>query len=199
MRTSRFPILAALCLTAACATTETGAVEPEPIDMATAMAKMMEYATPGEAHAALAASVGNWNAEGFYYMEPGAEPTPMMATVERKLLLGGRVLQETFKSEFMGAPFEGLLLQGYDNMKGEHWSLWFDSMCTWGSSSKGDYNEQGELVLEGLMCDAMTPTGRLMRSVTHDVDANHANFKMYDVAADGTATLTMELDYTRAQ
>jgi hypothetical protein len=197
----RLPILATLSTLLAltgCAA-ESEAVEPEPIDMATAMAKMVEYATPGEPHAAMAASAGSWNVEGLSYWEPGAEPMPMKATAERTLLLGGRVLQETFKSEFMGAPFEGILLQGYDNMKGEHWSIWMDSMNTWASFSRGNHNESGELVLEGLMCDAMTPEGRLMRTVVRVIDADHVNMQMLDVAADGSTSLAMELDYTRAR
>ena len=199
------PALAAtLLLAAGCASTSSSgasaasAAPQGPMDMDALMARMGELAAPGEEHARLAAAVGTWNVEGSSYFEPGGEPTPMVATAVTTSSLGGRLIEETFTMDFMGEAFEGRLLQGYDNLKEEYWSIWFDSMSTWGSYSTGNYNAAGNLVFEGLMYDAMTPEGRTVRQVIREIDANKQNMKMYDVMADGSANLTMDLTYTRA-
>ena len=169
------------------------------VDMEAMMAEMTRLGTPGEEHAMLAQSAGNWNVTGFYYMEPGAEPTPMDATAVRSTLLDGRVVEEVFTSSFMGMPFEGRLLQGYDNLKEEYWSIWLDNMSTWAWDSTGNYDESGNLVYDGMAYDAVTPDGRPTRMIVRDISADETQMRMYDLAPDGTAHLTMELNYTRAE
>jgi hypothetical protein len=193
------PLLSA-CLLAACASDDVhrrAETPEEPPDMAALMAESMRLGTPAEEHARLAEQVGKWKVSGAFYMEPGGEPQPMEATAETKTLLGGRIVQETFRSQFMGMPFEGLLLQGYDNLKGHYWTVWYDNMSTWGSYSTGNYDGEGRLVLEGTMYDAMTPKGRKVRTVITEQDEDHANMKMFDVSPDGEAAMTMDLNYTR--
>ena len=49
-------------------------------------------------------------------MDPTKAPTESVGTVERELMLGGRVLAEKVRSTYMNKPFEGYGLTGYDNV-----------------------------------------------------------------------------------
>ena len=172
--------------------------EPAEFDMEAMMAEMMRLGTPGEEHAGLAQSVGSWDVEGRWWSPGSAEGQPMVASAERKTILNGRLVQETFRTDWGGMPFEGMLLQGYDNLKGEYWSAWYDNMSTWGGHSTGNYNAEGQLVLEGVMHDAMSPEGRLVRTVVTEHGDDNITMQMFDVSADGDAQISMELHYKRA-
>lgn len=197
---SAFVLLLAASLLPSCASDEVHRSSQEPaapVDMEAMMAEMVRLGTPGEEHARLVDACGSWDVEGAFYMEPGGEPTPTKASAEITSLLGGRMTQETYRSEFMGMPFEGLLLQGYDNLKQHYWAVWYDNLSTWGMQMTGNYEEQDTLVLEGTAYDCMSPDGRTVRMVLTEQDSDHVNMKMYDVAEDGSTNLTMDLNYTR--
>ncbi len=86
--------------------------------------------TPGSPHKWLAARAGKFDFAGKFWMEPGAPPQAAKGVAERSLALGGRVLQEKLVSTLMGMPLEGLGLAGYDNVSGQFWSTWNDSLST---------------------------------------------------------------------
>lgn len=153
--------------------------------------------TPGEAHAQLAKTAGEFTVDGKMWMGPGQDAMPTTATASRKMVLGGRYLIEEYKSDFMGMPFEGMLIQGYDNLHGENFSIWIDSMSTWPSISHGKWNDEGVLDLHGVMHDVMTPNGRPTRStVTKGADGG-GTMSMFDTLPDGGEFKVMELNYTR--
>src|SRR5437588_309223 len=79
--------------------------------------KMEAAGTPGPAHKALEALVGNWKAEVKCWMEPGAPPHVSQGTAKASWVLNGRFLEEEFHGEMMGRPFTGRSLMGYDNIK----------------------------------------------------------------------------------
>ena len=83
----------------------------------------------------------------------GADPMPMQATARTEVLLGGRYIVEEFKSDFMGMPFEGRLIQGYDNLTQQYWSLWTDSMSTGYWISHGTETSPGKVEFEGTVID----------------------------------------------
>src|SRR5882672_2333205 len=72
------------------------------------MQKIMEAAgTPGPAHRALDALVGNWRAEVKCWMEPGGPPNESLATAKTIWTLNGHFVQEEFHGEMMGKVFHG--------------------------------------------------------------------------------------------
>ena len=82
------------------------------------MIKKAEAAgTPGAAHKALEPLVGNWTAEVKSWMTPGAPPTVSQATAKSTWVMNGRFVQQEFTGDFMGKPFRGVGLTGYDNTK----------------------------------------------------------------------------------
>ncbi|HZO86608.1 MAG TPA: DUF1579 family protein, partial [Verrucomicrobiae bacterium] len=81
------------------------------------MKKMEAAGTPGPAHKALDSLVGDWNAEVKMWMDPAAPPNVTKATAKNTWIMGNRFVQQDFKGEFMGKPFRGMGVTGYDNMK----------------------------------------------------------------------------------
>ena len=160
------------------------------------MAAWIASSTPGEHHAELAKAAGTWDVVTKMYMSPGAEATDSPAHAESKMILGGRYLMEEFKSEFMGQPFDGVLLSGYDNLHGEYFSIWLDTMSTWPSVVRGKKDKEGRVSQSGLMHDVMSPEGRPYRHVSWEEDGKFRT-TMYDTLPDGTEWEVMDMTYSR--
>lgn len=107
-----------------------GGVAQEEPDMASVMEAWAKAGTPGEAHAFLARMEGNWTATVKMWMDPSGEPTVSEATSKQEMMLDGRFLHESVKGEFMGQPFHGMGLTGYNNVTGKYESMWIDNMST---------------------------------------------------------------------
>lgn len=161
------------------------------------MAEWGRVSTPGDVHAELAKSVGSWTAAGSMWMAPGAPAMPMTADVEIEMILGGRYLKQSWDSSFMGEPFQGLMIMGYDILNEQYTAIWMDSMGTSMSVSHGHETEDGAVALQGTMRDLMTPGGRPYRSVSKVNDDGTFSFEMYDSLPDGGEFKVMEATYTR--
>jgi hypothetical protein len=161
------------------------------------MADWMASQTPGAEHEHLAASAGQWKVDATMWMDPKAPPMESQGVASRRMIMGGRYLIEEYKSEFMGMPFEGMLLQGYDNLKQEHWGIWVDNMSTWPSISTGRRDANGALTYTGLMHDISTPGGRPYKHVVREKNADETQFDMYDSTPDGTEFKVMGMTYRR--
>jgi Protein of unknown function (DUF1579) len=85
---------------------------PSPQSVLKAMA---EAGRPGAEHKKLEPFVGDWNVTLKMWTDPSQPPAELKGTAERKWILGGRFVQETFKGEFDGKPFEGMGVLGYDS------------------------------------------------------------------------------------
>lgn len=78
-------------------------------------------------HAALTPFVGTWNCKVKMYQGP--EPMEMAATETFELLCSGLWLKSTVQSTFMGQPFQGISLVGYDPKAKHYVNVWADSMA----------------------------------------------------------------------
>ncbi len=120
-------------------------------DMQAMMAAYERAAAPGAEHKALQKMVGRWSATVKHWSGPG-EPMVEAGSAETKAILGDRFVQTTFSSTFMGRPFTGIGITGYDNVKKKYVSTWLDSMAT------------GIMRIEG----TMDPGGRVLtQKATH--------------------------------
>jgi hypothetical protein len=168
-----------------------------PPGMQEMMKKMEEMAAPGPAHKALEPLVGEWNVQSRFWMG-GPEPTESKGTANKHWILGGRFLQEELKAEFMGAPFQGMGLTGYDKMKQKYVGLWIDSMGTAMSTSEGTADAPGKVItMTGTMDDPMTgakniPVKYIMRIVGTD---KHV-MEMHNLSL-GEKSKMGEVTYTR--
>jgi hypothetical protein len=156
--------------------------------------KMEAAGTPGPAHKALDALVGNWKAEVKCWHDPSGQPQTSHGSATAKWILNGRFLQEDFRGEMMGRPFTGLSLMGYDNTKQKYFTLWVSEMQTAMFVSEGTADTGTKTIT--LVGKADCPaTGRRdipMKTVFRLLSPDKHVFEMYD-----DNTKTMEITYTR--
>lgn len=162
------------------------------------MEAMAKAATPGENHKHLGRYVGTWNTSMKAWMAPETPPMESKGTMQSEWILGGRYLQSTYKGDFMGQPFEGRSLEGYDNVTKQFQSTWIDNMSTGIMVSKGTCDAGCKtLTMNGEMADPMTGKTMQVKSVTTFTDANSWKMEMYGPGPDGASFKMMEIVGTK--
>lgn len=157
---------------------------------------MMAYSTPGEIHKMLAKTVGDWSCKVTTWMEPGAPPTSSDAEAKNEMILGGRYLQSTSTGNFMGMPFEGIAITGYDNARKKFINTWIDNMGTGIMVLTGTWDEATKSIqFLGTMVDPMSGKDVPVREVLRFVDDKNQVMEMYSRNA-GKEFKTMEIKYT---
>lgn len=156
-----------------------------------------KLATPGEPHKQLASLAGSWTTKTKEWMEPGKPPTEAAGSVEMKMLLDGRFLQQDFTGEMMGRPYTGMGITGYDNLHKKYVSIWLDTMGTAPFMMEGTGSADGKTItLKGQHAE---PGGGHMthRAVWKIVDDNTQTFDMWGNHGGGKEMKVMEIVYTR--
>ncbi len=97
----------------------------------------------------------------------------------------------------MGMPFEGRLMQGYNNLTQKYWSLWTDDQSTGYWISHGTETSPGHVEFEGTATDVLTPNGRPVRMTTTNNSDGSYTMKMFDTTQEGEPYQSMELRYIR--
>jgi hypothetical protein len=163
-----------------------------------AMAAWMKAMTPGKPHEVLARGAGTWAVEVKFWDQPGSEPTVSRGTAERTMILGGRILQERYHGEFMGMPFDGLGLTGFDNLEGLYWNTWMDTMGT------GMMKQEGHCTADGSSCtflgsfhDPGADRVVFTKSVVHYLSPDRQVYESFTLIPEGGDQRTMEVTYTR--
>lgn len=152
---------------------------------------------PGPQHAMLAKSAGTYDMQVRSWEQPGSEPSVSSGTATRRMLLDGRVMQEEAKSSMWGQPFTGIGLHGYDNVTGEYWSTWNDSMSTGVMLSRGSCGDDGACTFAGSWHDPLTKKEVTARMTTRWTSPDVEVFEMYGPGPDGKEFRMMEITYTR--
>jgi hypothetical protein len=159
----------------------------------------MAYATPGAMQQKLAEANGNWTEETSVWMQPDQPPMKSKGTAKNEMILGGRYQQSTHNGDFMGMPFQGISITGYDNARKIWVSSWIDNMGTGIMNSEGVMLPDGKSIeFRGKMTDAMTGKLTEFREVFTFVDKDHQKMEMYTTQG-VTETKTMEILFTRAK
>ena len=188
-----------LGVAAASATAEDKTSEPH--EMSAEHKAMMEAwekaAKPGPQHQWLAGKVGQWRFAGKFWMDSTKPPTESVGTVERELMLGGRVLAEKVRSTYMDKPFEGYGLTGYDNVSKEFWGTWNDNMGTGIMLSTGQCDDKGACTHSGSYMDAMTNAKKTVRMTSREESPDREVHRFFEKGPDGKEFKSMELIYTR--
>lgn len=174
--------------------------EWKPVDSATANKAWMEYATLGEMHKMLAKSDGIWNGANTTWMENGGKPITSTSEATNKMIFDGRYQVSEHKGNFMGMPFEGMSIVGYDNAKKKFVSTWIDNMGTGIMSTEGDWNASTKSIeFKGKMTDPARPGKDCdIREVFTFIDDNTQKLEMYGPdSKTGKEYKTMEILFTR--
>ena len=163
-------------------------------DKAEMMKKMEAAGTPGPAHKALEAFVGNWEADVKCWMEPGGAPQVSQATAKACWTLNGRFVEGEFHGEMMGKSFTGRSLIGYDNTKQRFNSVWVSDIQTSMFTSEGrGENGNKVITLEGKSnCPATGRKDIPMKTVFRVISPDKYVFEMFNDSAK-----SMEITYTR--
>jgi len=174
------------------------------------MQQWAKYTQPGEHHARLRPLVGRWNMTVRAMMAPGqpvstaAPEQPVLedtGTAEYEWILGGRYVLQKIRGnpEAAGeAPYEGMGLIGYDNVKQKYVAMWVDNMMTAIFTCAGTCDASGKVItLIGEDTDPMTRKPTKVRSVLRIVDENKWVSETYCQGPDGKEFKALEMIYAR--
>ena len=161
------------------------------------MAEVQKRMTPGAEQKVLEAMAGKWTYKGTFWM-PDGKSQESTGTSTSEMIYGGRFLKETVIGTWMGQPFEGVGITGYDNVKGEYTSIWYDNMATSIMTSAGSFDAATKtLKLGGTASCPMTGIKDMpMRSETVITDNSTHTMTSY-MTMDGKESKGMEIVSTR--
>ena len=189
---------ALVALTIASAAAQAPKDKPAAQSSAEDMAAMMAAGAPGPQHKGLESMVGKWNATVKMFEAPGAPPQVSKGVSTNEMVMGGRFVHQAFTGEFMGMPFTGMGLTGYDNLQKKYFGAWVDNMSTgmmvtYGTCSADakTYEFKGEMP---------GPDGKMgpVREVVKIVSDKQHVFEMYTPGPDGKEMMMMQITYDKA-
>ncbi|HCM34887.1 DUF1579 domain-containing protein [Chryseobacterium sp.] len=176
------------------------ASEWKPVDSATATKAWMEFATPGDMHKILVKFDGNWTGATSMWMDDSGKAATSTSECTNKMIFEGRYQVSNYKGNFMGMPFEGMSIMGYDNSKKKFVSTWIDNMGTGLMHAEGDWNPANKSIdFKGKMTDPSQPGKEcVVREVYTFTDDNNHTLEMYGPnPKTGKEMKTMEIKFTR--
>jgi len=160
------------------------------------MKAWQEYMTPGDMHDLLAKSVGEWKTEIKSWMDPSMPPTVTEGKSVCESMLGGRFFHSKETANFMGMPFEGSSISGYDNATKKFFSYWVDNMSTGGMVLEGSYDEATKTFTYA--GSGMSFTGAYkVREIIQYINDDESMFTMYMEESGKPEMKMMEIKYTR--
>jgi hypothetical protein len=173
------------------------AMSPEEQEM---MKKWEAFMTPGEPHKHLAQRAGKWTTQVRSWMAPGAPSEDWTGSSTVETIMGGRYSVERAEGSFMGQPFQGMGITGYDNMKQKFVASWIDNMGTGIMLMEGTCDAgMTQCTYTGEGPDVMTGRYKTYRAVTKKINDDRYVFEMYDRGPDGKEWKNFEIAYTRAR
>ncbi|MCH7592750.1 MAG: DUF1579 domain-containing protein [Planctomycetes bacterium] len=161
------------------------------------MQAWMKAGTPNENHHRLNYAVGKWNCT-IKMWEPGAEkPSVSKGTDVTKWILQNHYVATEFNGEFMGMPFAGHGIGGYDNINQRYFNIWFDTMSTGPSTETGAFDESTKTFF--LAGEFNSPMGSKMysRTVIKIVSDDKHVLTMYHGEDADKLDKVMEITYDR--
>jgi hypothetical protein len=175
---------------------KTGAGGAGGMDEKAMMEAWMKASTPGEPHQQLAKQVGSWTTAVKFWMAPNAPAQESTGSSDMKSILGGRFIEENSKGTFMGQPFEGVGIFGYDNIKKKYTMVWVDNMGTMMETAEGTMADK-TLTMNGEAIDPMTGKKAKHRSVLHFDSDKKYTMEMFGPDPKGKEFKMMEIVYTK--
>ncbi len=167
-----------------------------------AMEAMQKLGSPSEGHKALEPLVGTWTYTAQWWMSPDAPPQSMTGRATNTLIFGGRFLKQEITGQAEDQPpFEGVGFTGYDNIRKEYQTVWFDNVATGMMVGAGQFDAASQtLTNQGdFSCPLTGEAHRSFRTAWTVVDVNNTTYENYMRTPEGREFKAMEIRYTRAQ
>ena len=180
-------------------------VAPPAVDPAkqAAMETMQRLGSPSEGHKALEPLAGTWSYTAQWWMAPEGPAETMTGTAVNTVIFGGRFLKQEVRGQPAGEgqpPFEGLGFTGYDNIRHEYQTVWFDNMSTSMMRGDGRFDAETKTLSDqgDFSCPITGESHRWYRTAWTVVDANHTTYESDSRAPDGREFTSLRIRYTRA-
>lgn len=146
-------------------------------------------------HKLLASDAGEWAFEAKMWMGPG-EPVAWQGTEKTRVAGGGLWQISELKGTFMGRPFEGHGVLGYDSNKRKYRSVWFDNFSDYLTIGEGTVSADGKVRTIRAKMPGMDGTMLDTRMVYTSKDAGSRLFEMFSKMPTGEMK-SLEIRYTR--
>lgn len=154
---------------------------------------------PGPEHDILKMDVGTWDAVIELVPAPGAPPQKSKGVETARMGCGGLCLISDFKSEMMGAPFEGHGVMAWDSTKKKYTGVWMDSMSAGIALTEGTYDPKAKKWTSTMEGPDMTGKVVKTRATSEMRSPTERVFTMYSPGADGKEMEVMKITYTKRQ
>jgi len=152
---------------------------------------------PGKHHEELAGLEGQWTATIKQWIAPGADPLVMTGKTTYERVFGGRYLIQRMQADAMGMPYEGMGIQGYDNVSGKHTFVWIDSMGTSIIQGEGTCSEGGKV--QTYIAKVTVGGGeQTVKLISRILSAERHVFTFFVVDDGGAEFKQLEVTYDRA-
>jgi internalin A len=172
----------------------------EPEATAVAQVPASQADAPGPYHDHFKPLVGDWSVAVQWWAGPGATPIQTEGLATKKLILGGRFLEESFRGESNGETFTVLVLLGYDGAKQQYSGNWVDTRSTGFHLSTGTCDESGKTItMTETLTDAKGNKTGHSRSVIQVINDSKHVVEMHLAGADGKEYKSLEIAYTRTR
>ena len=158
---------------------------------------MIEAGMLTERHGVLKTLAGEWNAKAKFWMDPSQAPELSKGRASSYTIYGGRFLKTNYSGSFMGKPFEGQAMMGYDNVNNQYFTSWIDSMSTMMMTSSGDMLGSDKIVLTSSTTCPMTRETTQGEEILTIINDNHYRWEAYQIQGSDKIKM-MEIDYHRA-
>jgi len=165
------------------------------------MAEWMKMNAPGEQHAALKKMVGTFTADCTMKMTADAPEMKSKGKLTNGMVLNGRYLHGEYDGDFMGQPFKGMSLNGYDSLKKKHFSAWIDDMSTGLMTMEGSADSSGKTITYTGECPCPEEGGKMkaFKQVVTITDDDHYKMEMFTPDKDGKEFRSMNIEYARVK
>ncbi len=160
-------------------------------------AAMPPLPKPGPEHALLKQSEGTWEAAIEAMWPLNAAPSVSKGVETSSVSMGGMWLVTDYKGDFMGQPFQGHGVMGYDPVKKKYVATWVDSTSPGLNVSESTYDPVKKTMTGWMEGTDMQGKPSKMKAVTEFKDENTRVFTMYTTGADGKEVPAMRINYKR--
>ncbi len=173
------------------------AAQVSPEDQQKATEAYMKAAAVTESHKLLAYFVGRWDVTTSMWDFPGNPPSTSKNGAEVTSILGGRFIMAKFSGTMMGQPFEGIQVNGFDNIKNKFQTFWIDNSSTAFFLLSGTYDAATKTWTDTGMWDDPIGGKSPVRMVTRIIGPDEYLTQMYMGLPDGKEFKSMENRYQR--
>jgi hypothetical protein len=159
---------------------------------------MMPMPKAGPEHAILKDLAGEWDCTvTMPAMTPGGKPDVSKGSEKCVLAMNDLWLVSDYTGTFMGGPFSGHGVTGYDTDKKKYVGFWVDTMTTAAEPMSGTYDAASKTLNMSMKAKDQTGKDTTMKMVTHFVDKDSHWFEIVGAGPDGKDMQMFKIEYKR--